>query len=392
MRVAVFYSSIPTDGGSYGYENSLEEILESLSETNDYEFISFRPSGRARSFQSEGMSTIKSNPYRVTFGTLVLIWALRSMALRNLLALFGLKKLGIERKLVRMGIDLVYFASPNPLALGILNIPIATTIWDIGHRDLPEFPEFSENGKWFNREYYFRDTVPRSTFVAVDSLATQGKLERLYGLNPDRGYPLGLLPKSRFCTCTEIDNELPKVRFVLYPAQKWSHKNHIALIRALKVLKREGSDIHLVLTGSDKGNEAQIHEASRLLGVDDRLIDLGFVSDHTLTHLFNKAEAIVMPSLLGPTNLPPLEALLSGKQAIVSSAHRFDGLENEGALRHVENNDGQSWAKAINSALSEFVRPEKELRRVLNEKATGLLAQALDFASTRLMTGTAKDD
>ena len=50
-----------------------------------------------------------------------------------------------EKKLIAHQIDLVYFLSPTSLALSLEKLNYITTLWDLCHRDNPEFPEVRLN-------------------------------------------------------------------------------------------------------------------------------------------------------------------------------------------------------------------------------------------------------
>jgi len=384
LKIAIFFGAIPTDGGSFSYERRLEELIESICGGENYELCKFYPKGTRWPAADGEVSPSSVFTYKITIFEKVEIWALRSLPWRTLLGIFGKKVTRIEKRLGRQGVDLVYFASPNLLALGIFNIPIATTVWDLGHRDLPEFPEFSENGKWLNRELYFRETVPKSVFVVTDSEVTRSRLESLYGLGSDRGFPVGLLPRERLCTCLELNELVPSGSFLLYPAQKWKHKNHQVLIGALRVLAEEGLDIKLVLSGADKGEWGQILATARRMGVSDKICDLGFVSDHLLTHLMMSAACVVMPSRLGPTNIPPLEALLMGKPTIVSTAHKFDHLPNDAPIKLADADVPEVWAQSIKAFLKPTYFDPQGLRVTLEVNSSRSLSAALRFAGNRI--------
>jgi glycosyltransferase involved in cell wall biosynthesis len=97
--------------------------------------------------------------------------------------------------------------------------------------------------------------------------------------------------------------------FLLYPAQLWPHKNHILLLLMLEDLgKRQGENLQLVFTGSDRGNYAFLIKKVTELGLQDRVIFAGFVTQGELVALYRKAVALVFPSFIGPENFPPLEA------------------------------------------------------------------------------------
>ena len=52
-----------------------------------------------------------------------------------------------------------------------------------------------------------------------------------------------------------------KTKYLFYPAQYWAHKNHIYILKALKILKSEEiADVGAIFTGSDKGNLSFLKE------------------------------------------------------------------------------------------------------------------------------------
>jgi glycosyltransferase involved in cell wall biosynthesis len=386
MKIAVVFSSIPTDGGAFSYEQNLEQLMDSISKENGHTLVKVYPSAKLKTPSKSGHGLTYETSVTYKFGLLAKIhtWLLRTQPGRLILNLFGIDVIQVERKLIKLGADLVYFASPNPLALGIFQLPIATTVWDLGHRDVPEFPEVSAKGRWENRELYFSESVPKSIFVCSDSSATKNQLERFYGLSPSRGFAVGLLPRKRECSCDALDHDIPLGPYILYPAQKWRHKNHALLLAAVKELVDDGSDIKLVLTGGDKGQGMQLTSLSANLGIEKSVIDLGFVSDHLLTHLMISAASVVMPSFLGPTNLPPLEAILLGKPVVVSDIHNFDNLPENAPIQFVDPNSPSEWALAINKSMLYPRFDSSQFQEDLELSSRKALSDALRLATSRL--------
>jgi glycosyltransferase involved in cell wall biosynthesis len=99
-------------------------------------------------------------------------------------------------------------------------------------------------------------------------------------------------------------------KFFFYPAQFWPGKNHYGLIKAFELLLagNESSELKLVLSGSDKGNLEYILGLIRHLNLQEHVIVTGFITDEELVTMYKNAIALVMPTYLGPTNMPLLEA------------------------------------------------------------------------------------
>ena len=108
-------------------------------------------------------------------------------------------------------------------------------------------------------------------------------------------------------------------KYILYPAQFWKHKNHINLLKAVAELKKQGMDIRLVFTGTNKNAASDIENAIKENELSTNIINLGYVSDEQLVYLYKHARAMIFPSFGGPTNIPPLEAMALGCPVAVSN-------------------------------------------------------------------------
>lgn len=116
----------------------------------------------------------------------------------------------------------------------------------------------------------------------------------------------------------------PGTRYFLYVGGLSPHKNLPRLIEAFarSGLDREG--YHLVLVG-DIGDVFHTHvpklqaEVARH-GLEGRVVFTGFVPDDDLVFFYNRAVALVQPSLLEGFGLPPVEAMACGTAVVASTA------------------------------------------------------------------------
>ncbi len=53
--------------------------------------------------------------------------------------------------------------------------------------------------------------------------------------------------------------------------------------------------------------------------MQDQVFHLGYVSDKEIVALYKRATALIYPSLAGPTNLPPIEAMILGTPVLCSN-------------------------------------------------------------------------
>lgn len=222
-----------------------------------------------------------------------------------------------EKHLLDFDIDLVYFISPNGLARRLDRLNYITTVWDLCHRDDPEFPEVRWHREFEARESNYRAILPRATAVLVDSEHGKINVVRRYGIDAERilVMPFEAAQGSQIdddCSTGHIDIRQKyklDVPYVFYPAQFWAHKNHVYLLEGLKILKVEHRiEIGAIFAGYDYGNLDHVKACVEKFSLGDRIRFAGFVPNDEIPYLYRQSLALVMPTYFGPTNLPPLEA------------------------------------------------------------------------------------
>lgn len=346
MHVALICVTDPLSGGAATFERAAVARLLSLRD-DDLRISVWTPE-RATSVQPG--DDVEAYAYRDWLGSRILMWLRSSLPGFYILQALGLRYGQLERTLGRRRVDLALFLSPNPVAIDFVDMPMISTVWDLGHREIPEFPELSGTRHFEERELFYTRILPRSVHVFTESQILSDRLARVYGLDPLRLTPVGLLA-SPLEHDTEPDaNETPSGRFVLYPAQFWPHKRHVLAMEALRQFHLrypEHRDVRLVFTGGDKGNLAHVESVARSLGLADSVEFKGFVTDSELAQLLRTATALLFPSALGNMNLPQLEAALVGTPVITDADKRFDPPIPQELLYGIEGDDPDDWADGI---------------------------------------------
>ena len=73
-------------------------------------------------------------------------------------------------------------------------------------------------------------------------------------------------------------------------------------------------------------------ELIKELDVEKNIFILGYVSNEEMASLYKKAVAMVFASLIGPTNIPPVEAMIMGCPLVCSNAYGMPEQVGDGAL------------------------------------------------------------
>ena len=237
-----------------------------------------------------------------------------------------LKLIGpLEKKLLKYGCDLVYFVTPVTISAALQKLNYITTIWDLCHRDNPEFPEVRNFNEFLIREQHYRNNLSPAVVVLTESKQLADLAAYRYGIDPNRFLPMPFSPSPFLDQAQTLSKDEVLKKYSLkegyyyYPAQFWAHKNHVRILEALLLLKAQGSEPKVVFTGKDYGNYGYLEKFVLKNDLREQVLFLGFVPAEAIRGLYEGAVAVVMPTYFGPTNLPPLESWLLGIPLIYSS-------------------------------------------------------------------------
>lgn len=235
----------------------------------------------------------------------------------------------METFLSRKNIDIIYFLTPSSKPELLNNIPYIMTVWDLCHRDYNEFPEVRNNNEFENRENRYNILLKKAVKVIADSELGKKNICYRYGIDYNRVEVLKFLPRSIDETFYIDIKKKYKLKndYIYYPAQFWAHKNHIYILKALKILKENYHIcIDAIFSGTDYGNLEYIMEKSIEYNINNQVHYIGFVDDNEVPSLYRQSIALVMPTYFGPTNIPPLEAFYLNVPVCYSD---LDGLRNQ---------------------------------------------------------------
>lgn len=123
---------------------------------------------------------------------------------------------------------------------------------------------------------------------------------------------------------TSALNFIPEIKnpYVLFVGKKSSRREFPAILEAVQRLRKSGLKINLVAVGPSK----------QKLGSQDGLIDLGYISDQTLIHLYQNAIALIWPSSREGFGLPLAEAMACGCPIITTPVNAISEVAGQACL------------------------------------------------------------
>jgi len=360
LRIGVIGIEEPEAGGAHSAETQMAARLGRLKEECELVYFSTGSSGL--------ISRIVGNKFRF-------LGQFSSLLFNNPASWFLARRFNFlpysrfERRVLRADIDLVFFLGQYDLAAKLRRTPYIVTIWDLGHRDWPELPEMSSNREFEYREWRIQNIAKKAAYVIVDSEVTKSNLMLLYGLKSERIVSIPFVTKIQ-----NLQKAQERESFAFYPAHFWSHKNHSILLYSIQnLLEQNIKPRQLVLTGLDRGSKPFIDKLVRELEIQDYVKYIGFVSRNELEELYKKAAVTVMPSLLGPTNLPPLESLSQGCPVVVSE-NGSSNLDKYDSVIVLNPLDVEAWSNVMSM---EFIFQPVDIDR-FNEIQAALEEENLD--------------
>lgn len=235
----------------------------------------------------------------------------------------------------RAGVDIMHFTH---------QVGFRTRVPSIYHpHDLQHlhFPQFYSLGRRLVREIVYRRFCRQARMVAAQTSWLKRDLIRHYGLPEAKVQVVPFAPVSvSYPNPSEKDMEavrqkyaLPQA-FIFYPAQTWTHKNHLGLLEALAILRdRYGTTVPFVSSGRlyrpfFPKIETRINE----LGLNGQVQFLGFVNPLELQCLYKLCRSVIIPTKFETVSGPLWEAFLSGTPAACSNVTSLPEQAGDAAL------------------------------------------------------------
>lgn len=248
---------------------------------------------------------------------------LRSRALRMMGATLLQSDFVSERVFRSCGIDVVFQHG----AWYGFRFPIPTLAWlaDFQHCHLPEMFTLVHRAR---RNIGYSAIAKSATRILVSSNAALADCEQFIPSSRGRisvlpfsvTIPRGAISVS--ATFVKKKYRLPDKYFFM-PNQLWRHKNHIAVLDAMLLLRDRGCHIEVVASGNprdDRNPDYPINLLAKVqeYGLDDHFRFLGLVAYEDVIGLLRGAVAVINPSLFEGWSTTVEEAKALGVPLLVS--------------------------------------------------------------------------
>lgn len=213
-------------------------------------------------------------------------------------------------------------------------------------------------------------SVKKATHVIADSQATKDDLTDLYDISPDKITVLLSGIDSRYRYVISIDGymtmrrkyNIPNVPYIFTIGTIQPRKNYSRLIKALKILRETGYDIHLVIAGGKGWLEDEMYKTLAKTKMQDFVHLIGFADDNDVAELYSGAECVAFTSLYEGFGFPVLESMACGTPVVTSNVSSLPEVAGDAAIM-VNPYDIEAIAKGIQRILDDSELKETLIQR-----------------------------
>ena len=202
-------------------------------------------------------------------------------------------------------------------------IPVLITMHDL--QEL-HFPQFFDSGERMHRAINTKKAMEESDKIIVSFPHVKRDILKFYGTADNKVHVCTPpISESWFGSVEATPLEELKAKydipdnFLLLPAATWQHKNHITLLKSMKLLKDKGKELFLVSTGNKTDYYNEIENFLKENNMEGNAIFTGIVSEEDLIGFFKNTSLVVIPTLYEAGSGPLFEAMRYGAPAICSN-------------------------------------------------------------------------
>lgn len=226
---------------------------------------------------------------------------------------------------------------------------------------------------------YHRHSLRRADLIVAVSKSSKSDTIRFFNL-PEEKVEVVYMGYKDICAVPAIEIPLPD-KFFLFVGVIKERKNFLNVFKAFAQFKRDNdSSVHKLVVAGKTGNDyfRSVEKDIDLAGLHDRIIFLEYLNDGQLSYVYQRAEALIFPSLVESFGFPCLEAMSCGVPVITT---KYQGpaeiVDRAGILVNPNN------FMAIAQAMEKIVQ-DQNLRRRLVEAG---LARAKEFSWPKAAAG-----
>ena len=210
--------------------------------------------------------------------------------------------------------------------------------------------EIAENRAGFTGRIYQRwilSGMRKAMHIACVSETTRTDVLRITGVSPEKvtvvcnglNYPFrSMEPRQVARNLGELGLDLKNPFFIHVGNNNW-YKNRIGLIKIFAHLVEQNHNKCLDLVVAGAALPSYLCDLAKELGVEDRIKEVGNITNHQLCALYSAAQGLIFPSLAEGFGWPIIEAQACGCPVYTSNRRPMTEVGGNGAVYFDPEND-----------------------------------------------------
>ena len=278
-----------------------------------------------------------------------------------------------EEYLKKNNFDFIIFTSTSQHSLYLTETNYCLWVQDVDHRDYLEYPEVGNLPLFLWKEGIYEKAIKRASIIITGCDIVKKRIISLYNCLTDRILVINQEPSlsvQNFDKNKNIEEnlvflkkyEIPK-KYIFYPAMYFPHKNHRLILDSLKIINfNEKKDVSAIFCGYDKGYLQKLKEYSKKIKIGHKVKFLEFIEDEEIPFFYINSIALVMPTLMGPNNIPPWEAF---KLKVPVFYSKFGNVESvlKDAVYYIDQFDPKYLAEGIVKLINDKTIKENLIKK-----------------------------
>lgn len=219
-----------------------------------------------------------------------------------------------------------------------INIPIFTTIHDVVFLDVPGL---TGKAGLLARKWFYQRAYNKSKVVFTVSNFSKERIE--HHLNTKNIQTIVTYNAIPQWFSENVDKNRQKEDFILFVGNIKRHKGLHTLLPAFQKAMQKGFNCKLKIVGNADNFRSQDNtiwnEIKKL--PEDSVEFTGRISDEELKHLYSSAKLLIQPSLYEGFGMPPMEALISGTNVVISDIPVFKEIYKDFPVTYFNVSDSE---------------------------------------------------
>ena len=226
-------------------------------------------------------------------------------------------------------------------------IPYVCVIHDV---QALHYPQYFSKGKRIFLRYMWWFACRSSQRILTDSKFCERDLKKRYPFAAEKIQTM-YVPIITQETTDEFDKiekkyDISEGEYFYCVSSLLPHKNLDTLLQVVAKLKKRGSRMTLVISGVGGNKEAFAARVAEL-GIEELVIDTGFVSNEERDSLYEHCRVFLFPSIFEGFGMPPVEAMRKGRNVVTTRMSCLEEVTDGKAVYVDDAYDVENWIEKI---------------------------------------------